>query len=333
MKCKKILLSTLVLLGLACTSQGQKINGLSFVASPNKISKKQIIPVQKVSANYVSLMPFGFIRSLDEPLVKFNEKWQWFGETSAGVSQYADLFKSNDIQVMLKPQIWVHGGLYTGKIAMNDEESWKLLESSYRDFITTFAALAEKEGIPVLCIGTELEHFVQNRPEYWTALIADIRKIYSGKLTYAANWDEFRRVPFWGELDYIGVDAYFPLTPAKKVDKEAFKVAWNSHKEEIKAVREKYQKPVVFTEYGYRSVHHTGREPWDAKRIEGQVDLQAQQLALEALYETFWQEPWFAGGFVWKWFADHENVGGPNNNRFTPQNKPAEITIKNAYQQ
>jgi hypothetical protein len=42
----------------------------------------------------------------------------------------------------------------------------------------------------------------------------EIRKIYTGKLTYAANWDDFDKVPFWKELDYIGIDAYFPLSDA-----------------------------------------------------------------------------------------------------------------------
>jgi hypothetical protein len=37
-----------------------------------------------------------------------------------------------------------------------------------------------------------------NRPKYWQELILEIRKVYKGKLTYAANWDEFKRVPFWG---------------------------------------------------------------------------------------------------------------------------------------
>jgi hypothetical protein len=50
------------------------------------------------------------------------------------------------------------------------------------------------------------------RPEYWSQLIKKIKKIYSGN--YAANWDDFDKVPFWNELDYIGIDAYFPLSDA-----------------------------------------------------------------------------------------------------------------------
>ena len=51
----------------------------------------------------------------------------------------------------------------------------------------------------------------------------------------------------------------------------------------------------------------------------------------QALFEELWHEEWFAGGFVWKWFMDHEKVGGIDNPRFTPQNKPAEEIIKTFY--
>ena len=49
------------------------------------------------------------------------------------------------------------------------------------------------------------------------------------------------------------------------------------------------------------------------------------------LFDTFWKEEWFAGGFIWKWFHDHEQSGGGDNSRFTPQNKPAETVIKTNY--
>ena len=60
-----------------------------------------------------------------------------------------------------------------------------------------------------------MEKFVLNRPKFWNELILKIKKLYKGKLTYAANWDEYKRIHFWNVLDYIGVDAYFPLTDKK----------------------------------------------------------------------------------------------------------------------
>ena len=181
---------------------------------------------------------------------------------------------------MLKPQIWVWKGEYTGKIQMDTEEKWKVLESTYSKFILTYAKLAEKLGVEIFCVGTEMQNFVLNRPRYWVELIKEVKKVYKGKLTYAANWDEFKNVPFWNMLDFIGIDAYFPLSSKKSPSVEEFIAGWKNHKLTIKKVRGKINKPVLFTEYGYRSVFYTGKEPWDSNRVEGNVDLIAQKNAL-----------------------------------------------------
>ncbi len=173
---------------------------------------------------------------------------------------------------------------------------------------------------------------VANRPAYWKTLIKKIREIYKGKLTYAANWDEFKRVSFWNELDYIGVDAYFPLSDKKTPTVADFENGWKTHKEEIKKIQKQFLKPILFTEFGYRSVDYAGKEPWDSKRKET-INLEAQTNGLQAIHNQFWNEEWFVGGFLWKWFHRHDSVGGENNNRFTPQNKPAEDLVKKLYGQ
>ena len=76
---------------------------------------------------------------------------------------------------------------------------------------------------------------------------------------------------------------------------------------------------------------YTGKEPWSSNRIQDSVNLEAQSNGLQAIHNQFWKEDWFAGGFIWKWFHRHERSGGENNNRFTPQNKPAEILLKKLY--
>lgn len=43
-------------------------------------------------------------------------------------------------------------------------------------------------------------------------LIRQIRRVYHGPLTYAANWSgEYKQIRFWDALDYVGIQAYFPL--------------------------------------------------------------------------------------------------------------------------
>ncbi|MCH7525500.1 MAG: glycoside hydrolase [Bacteroidetes bacterium] len=316
-----------------CFGQIKKINGVSFVASREPINEQHINPVLNVNANYVAIMPFGFIKDLKHPEIVFDTDRQWFGETKIGAKQYAEEFQKKGIKIMLKPQIWVWRGEYTGFIEMANEDNWQVLENSYTQFILLYAMMAQEINAELFCIGTELEKFIEKRPQYWSNLIKEIKKVYKGKLTYAANWDEFKRTPFWSDLDYIGIDAYFPVSDEKIPTVAQCLEGWKIHKKVIKALSDKYNKQILFTEFGYRSMDYSGKEPWQSDYKIKSLNLQGQTNTTQALFETFWSEDWFAGGFIWKWFHNHENSGGKNDNQFTPQNKPVEETIKRYYSQ
>ena len=308
-----------------------KINGVSFVASRDAVDDTHTNPVVDVGANYAAIMPFGFLKNLDHPEIIHNTDRQWFGETRAGGRQYIKELRKKNIKIMIKPQIWVWNGEFTGLIKMTNEENWKDLENSYTNFIMEYAELAQETNAEIFCIGTELENFVKERPEYWYKLITKIKTTYKGKLTYAANWDEFKRTSFWSALDFIGIDAYFPVSDNQTPSIADCKAGWQAHKRAITSVSKKYDKLILFTEYGYRSVDFTGKEPWVSSRSMTSLNFDGQSNATQALFEEFWNEDWFAGGFIWKWFHAHDEVGGDQDNQFTPQNKPVEKIIKNIY--
>lgn len=312
--------------------QAQKINGISFVASRDKVTQENVKPVVQVGANYAAVMPFGFIRSLDNPNVIYGTQRQWQGERREGAKVSIKLLQSNGIKIMLKPQIWISRGEYTGYLKMDSEEKWKTLEESYLKFILDYAALAQETNADIFSIGTELEQFVINRPNYWKELIKKVKAVYKGKLTYASNWDEYKRVPFWDQMDYVGVDAYFPLSEMQTPTVENVIDGWRWWKGELAAFSKLHDKKILFTEWGYRSVDFTAKEPWTSDRTLTTVNLEAQANTTKATFEALWKEDWFAGGFIWKWFIHHSRSGGSDNNRFTPQNKPAESVIKEYYE-
>ncbi|MEM7483618.1 MAG: glycoside hydrolase TIM-barrel-like domain-containing protein [Bacteroidota bacterium] len=329
---KRLGLLFLCLLQLSCNSQkAEKINGVSFVGSREEVTQNQVNPLLSINANYAAVMPFGFARDLHAPNVIFNTDRQWFGETRKGAKQYLELLQKNNVKIMLKPQIWVWKGEFTGDMIMKSEKDWETLEASYSDFILTYAELAQETKCEIYCIGTELEEFVKNRPEFWDKLIAKVRKVYKGKLTYAANWDEYGRTPFWDKLDFIGVDAYFPLSDEKFPTKEEMGSGWKKWKTDLVTASNKHGRPILFTEFGYRSMDYTAKKPWLVDEYDMTVNLEAQADATQVIFDEFWKEDWFAGGFVWKWFIHHSNSGGEKDNRFTPQNKPAEKVIRNFY--
>lgn len=329
---KRILLLCLWSVQISCTLQAQrKINGVSFVASRIEIAQEHVENLRQLNANHASVMPFGFIRDVHTPVIMYNSDKQWFGETKRGAKQYIDMLHNSGIGVLLKPQIWIWKGEFTGNLQMNSEEEWKILEESYSNFIKAYAEVAAETNTEIFCIGTELALFVQNRPNFWKQLIIEIRAIYKGKLTYAANWDEYNKTTFWENLDYIGVDAYFPLSEEKTPTSEALIAGWKNWKEALAQISKEKNKPVLFTEYGYRSMDYTAKKPWLVDRNEENVNLEAQVNATKVIIEEFWKEDWFAGGYVWKWFIEHKQSGGYTDNRFTPQNKPAEATIRALY--
>ena len=315
----------------ACTPPPEKINGLSFVASREKVQQRHIDPLLGVQANYASIMPLGFMAGPDSPQLVFDTDRQWFGETREGAKQYIGMLQKNGVKVMLKPQLWISKGAFTGNMAMGSEEDWEQLEKSYAEFILLFAALAGETQVELFCIGTELARFVEQRPAFWQELIGKVRQLYPGKLTYAANWDEYAKIPFWEELDYIGVNAYFPLSEERDPHPESLVQGWQKWKPKLMELSKDRDRPILFTEFGYRSMDHTGRRPWSVDRVDRQVNLQGQADAMQAIFDEFWEEDWFAGGFVWKWFIHHQRAGGTQDNRFTPQRKPAQEVIRKQF--
>ncbi len=255
-----ILFLCLLLIGCSATiPEKQSINGVSFVASNEAVGQEHIVPVVKVNANYASVMPFGFIRNLDSPEVIYDTNRQWYGETKEGAKQYIEQLKKKNIKIMLKPQLWVWRGEFTGHIEMKTEDEWKVLEDSYTKFILDYSLLVEEVNAEIYCIGTELNRFISARPDYWKQLIKEVKSIYKGKLTYAENWDTFANVPFWSDLDFIGIDAYFPLSDEKHPTREILITGWKSHKLKVESLSKQINKQVLFTEYGYRSVDFTAK--------------------------------------------------------------------------
>lgn len=308
----------------------KKVNGLSLVSMNKLLDKEEILPILQTNANWTSVIPFAFLPDENKPGLVFDSEWQWIGERIEGAVEAIQLMHKSNVSVMLKPQIWVGRGVFTGEIQMNNESDWKKFEQEYGNFILTFAKLAEREKVEMLCVGTEMHHVAVDRPFFWKELIKEIRIVYSGKVTYAENWDCYDQVPFWNDLDFIGIDAYFPIAEGNNPSDRKLYEGWKKLDLELSSYSEKLDKSIIFTEYGYRSIAACAESPWNYKS-ESNVSEQAQYRALKALYDVMWEKPYFAGGFLWKWYPDHINAGGSKNTMFTVQNKKAEELVRSRY--
>ena len=199
-----------------------KINGVSFVSPSRKIGPEAFDPIVQVSADWIALIPFAFTQGSKDKL-KFDVSWQWWGETSTGIKECIQMSQNKGLKVMIKPQVWFGHGTYTGDYTLDSESSWKTFEATYANYILTYAKIAADYKVDALCIGTEWRNFVKARPDFWKALIAKVREVYTGKVTYAANWDAYAAFPHWEDLDWIGIDAYFPLSESKTPDCQRIK--------------------------------------------------------------------------------------------------------------
>jgi hypothetical protein len=244
--------------------------------------------------------------------------------TDASVLHAMQTAHALGMRVVLKPHDHTVTGTWVGTLAPSDVNAWF---ASYQNFIYHYADLAQQGGASQLVVGTELKSLSGSAyTSRWQQIIAGIRQRFSGKLTYAANWNEYGQVKFWGSLDYIGVDAYFPLVNTVGASVSDLVSAWTSrgYVDSLHNISTAYGRPVLFTEIGYRSVSDTAIHPniWTST---GTIDLGAQATAYEAAFETFAGRPWFAGMYWWNWPATLPSSG--SNDDYPPVFKPAESVM------
>lgn len=201
--------------------------------------------------------------------------------------------------------------------------------ASYSDFINFFAEFAEENGVEMLSVGCEYKA-TTGETEQWRRVIEGVRERYSGPITYAADWTNYKNIEWWDSVDYVGIDAYFPLSVLKYDPSFAeLKNAWNNYADEIETWLSAVNKLVILTEIGYRSGDGTNMAPsnyWS----DMTVDLQEQQNCYEAAFQALWNRSWFHGFYWWTWVFD-PTVGGLTDSSHTPQNKPTQTVITDWY--
>lgn len=318
----------------AWPSDSARIDGVTLAAPVQRADSAVLSPILGLHADWIAVVPFAFGRPGSSDL-RFDLSRQYWGERAEGVAATIRMAHAAGLRVMVKPQVWVRGE-WTGDFSPADSASWRRWEASYADYVLTFARVAEREGAELLCLGTELGRSVRERPDFWRSLARRVRKIYHGRLTYAANWDEAPDVPFWSALDYVGIDAYYPLSAARTPSVGELRRAWEERLTQLRALSRRAGRPILFTEFGYRSADRAAGEQWRIPARGAVPNPDAQAHAYEALFGSIWDRPWFAGGFVWKWRPGRRTRPvrwGPERREsdYTIRGKPAEAVVRRWY--
>jgi len=291
--------------GVSFTAEG----GASY-ENPASVEMLRQLPAYGVDS--IALIPYGFVARDGKAIRKAPKRGNL--ESEDGIEILAAEAHRLGMKVMLKPHVW----LLQGRPAMARAEALEWLRE-YKPYIEHYARFAERIHADTLCIGTELPALTQQETE-WREIIAAVRAIYRGPITYAANHgEEFETINFWDAVDVIGIDNYYPLEDdygAKKLTAV------------IESVQRKFNKPVLFTEAGYGAHKDSHKEPWEDETAKP-LDLEEQARSYEAIISAMKDKPWFRGVYWWK--VGTNGYGGPDNNSMTPWRKPAMDVVKRYY--
>ncbi|MFQ6049216.1 MAG: hypothetical protein ACE5K7_07620 [Phycisphaerae bacterium] len=243
--------------------------------------------------------------------------------------QWQELFaiaRQHRLRVIFMPILLLakpRGSEWRGVIQPPDWNDWF---EQYRAMINHFAEIAARGRVEVFIIGSELvssEKFT----DQWLKIIAGVRQRYSGLLAYSANWDHYRSIKFWDQLDLIGMTTYHKLADRPGPSLQQLLAAWRPIRKEILDWQATIGRPILFTEVGWCSQEGAAVEPWNY--YHHQVATPAGHEEQRRLYEAFirtWQDQPAVGGIIWWEWTSYG--GGPSCYNYTPRGKPAEKLLR-----
>ncbi len=285
-----------------------------------------------MGANFISITPFGRVFDLRDTEIQLDFEAP-YGLNRDGIRRFTEAAHARGIRVLLIPHLWVEAGGWRGEMDPGTPERWDAYRTSYRRFLLTWAQNAADAGADGLSLGVECKSWSGRFPNYWRALIADVRAIFPGFLTYSANWDEVDDVIFSEDLDYLGINAFYPLASEHGASTADYIEGAHARVSALRALSERMQKPILFVEVGYTTRTDAAVEPWLwPDGMDGVVvDEHEQARALAASFDAFLPEPWFAGFFVWRYYARLDDVSQEAPWGFSPHAKEAEAVLRFAF--
>lgn len=284
--------------------------------------------LKDINGNAIAVVPYTFMRKPTIP-VPLQISTRAGGETDGAVINNIKQAKALNLMVTMKPQIWLSGGSWPGDIEMKTKTEADLFFHHYGNWIKHYALLSQIHDVDLLCIGVEMVKTTTSYPARWKKLIKEIRALYDGPLVYAANWgDEFEQISFWKDLDYIGLNCYYPLSDHEELDVKKIKKNLKSTMNMVEGIVMKAKKPLLLTEVGFRS----SGSPWvqpHAKAANKSVNESNQALCFQLFFDEMGQRDWFTGWFWWKW-PSYASYRSNNPQSFAPAEETKKV-IKSAF--
>jgi hypothetical protein len=277
---------------------------------------------ERTGTNFIILVPNGLQDTPQSEEICYNSNATVSDDELIGLINYA---KKIGLRVALKPTANCKNGTWRAFISFFDEDvpcepKWRNWFRAYTDFQLHYAKIAEDTGCELFIAGCEMV-MAEHRESEWRKLIADIRTVYHGLVSYNTDKYQEHNVKWWDCVDIISSSGYYPITD------------WDKQLDRIEKVVRKFNKPFFFAETGCMSVAGSPAVPNDWT-IQGSVDLEGQAEWFETMFQTALKRDWVSGFFIWSWdWKLGQLKNSINKGNYEVYGKPAERIIKKYYDQ
>jgi hypothetical protein len=284
-------------------------------------------------ATWVSITPFGRVADLSGTGVDLTFEAP-FERNRRDVERAVQLAHARGLRVLLVPHLWVESGDWRALVDPKTDEGWARWARSYERFVVAWAEVAQDTRVDMFSVGVELRSWVTTaRATSFSPVVAAVRRAYGGLLTYSANWDDVDDTVVLGDIDVIGINAFYPLADDEGAPEAKLLEGGGRVRAKVHALAERWSKPVLFTEIGYTTRPDPAVKPWIWPDVMSHVtvDEGAQAAAYRGLVAPLLEEPDFAGFFVWRVYSDPDDVSQEAPWGFSPRGKLAELVVRDAF--
>ncbi|WP_390585723.1 glycoside hydrolase family 113 [Paenibacillus illinoisensis] len=228
------------------------------------------------------------------------------------------------LRVILKPTVNCTDGTWRAHINFFDidvpcEPKWKDWFRSYTAYQKHYAAIAEQEKCEMFIVGCEMVQS-ERRSAEWREVIAAVREVYSGLVSYNTDKYQEGHVTWWDAVDVISSSGYYPIGD------------WEAQLDRIEQEIAHYKKPFFFAEAGCPSRSGSAQVPNDWG-LEGAVSVEEQERFYEAMFRHASQRDWVRGFGLWDWSANlYQEKNALTDDGYGVYGKPAERVIRRFYE-
>ena len=251
-----------------------------------------------------------------------------------------DYIHARGMKAQLRPMLECWDGTQRGDISFPHEKTvipgkpinhWSRWFESMTERTLHYASVARRAGCEAYGLDSELCHTVHQNA-YWKTVVQAARSVFSGHVTtgHTRGVDYLKELSgkdhWFYDLDSLGTSFYDPVSDKAGSSLEDMRIKLKPSLDYYRQVAALYGKPFYFSELGCCSTEGATRCPWGWGN-EGGYDGNEQARYLEAVLDTFWNEPWWMGLYWWKWDEQNDRPNFRNDPRgdkgFIIDGKPA----------